>query len=61
MLQALPNYIKADYSSSPRNEERRKGAVSSSKCPFFSLENFWLTFGTAAVDMKKLSPSSFPL
>ena len=31
---------------------------------FLFLENFWLTFGTAAVDMKKLSPSffsSFPL
>ena len=46
-----------------RRGEKKKGAVSvsSSKCPFFSLENFWLTFGTAAVDMKKLSPSSFPL
>ena len=45
-----------------RGEKKKKGAVSvsSSKCPFFSLENFWLTFGTAAVDMKKLSPSSFP-
>ena len=44
-------------------KKKKKGAVSvsSSKCPFFSLENFWLTFGTAAVDMKKLSPSSFPL
>ena len=48
-----------------RRGEKKKGAVSvsSSKCPFFSLENFWLTFGTAAVDMKKLSPSfaAFPL
>ena len=26
---------------------------------FLFLENFWLTFGTAAVDMKKLSPSFF--
>ena len=44
-----------------RRGEKKKGAVSvsSSKCPFFSLENFWLTFGTAAVDMKKLS-RSFP-
>ena len=51
-----------------RREEEEEGklmcaAAVSSKCPFFSLENFWLTFGTAAVDMKKLSPSfaAFPL
>ena len=49
-----------------RREEEEEGKLMcaadvSSKCPFFSLENFWLTFGTAAVDMKKLSPSSFPL
>ena len=51
-----------------RREEEEEGKLMcaadvSSKCPFFSLENFWLTFGTAAVDMKKLSPSfaAFPL
>ena len=66
MLQALPNYIKADYSS-PRNEDRRKGLkwkglMSSSyrRASVLSfLREFWLTFGTAAVDMKKLSPSFF--